>query len=214
MIKKLIYILILIILCTSKTLAEPQQAQLDFDSYKYTFKPGDNIKFLKNANANFKLSEMAQTPADKVFYLQESMRYFYMLSQIYPKSVDAQVGLGRVYDELGIDRYAKKHFFTALDFGKKSARANFYFANYYFKRNDFIEALKYYKKAYEYGFSTNFETNCRLAIIYEKLADIESAKKYYINAYNLDKKHAELVDKIDLLDELNYSQSQYYLFKK
>ena len=43
---------------------------------------------------------------------------------------------------------------------------------------------------------------------------IETAKKYYSRAIALNSTPNQLPDKIRLLDELNYSQSQYYLFSK
>lgn len=214
MIKKLIYILIMFIFCSNIVSAEPQEASLQYNKYKYTFKKGDNLIFAQKAEANFKLSETAQTPEDKVVYLQEAMRYYYLLSQIEPRSLEAQIGLARVYDELHLDRYAKKHFYKAIDFSKKAPKAYFYFANFYYKRNDFLNAQKYYQKAYDNGYSNDFQTNNMLGIINEKVGDIEVAKKFYIKAYSLDKNHVELAPKIQALDGLNYSQSQYYLFQK
>lgn len=212
MIKKLIYISILIILCGNFALAKTQSGGLEYNSYKYTFKSGDEQKFLKQANVDMLLFEKSELITQKAYYLQDAMRYFYMVSQINPKSVDAQVGLARIYDEIQLDNYAKKHFYVGLDFDNKNPKTNFYFANFYYKRKDLINALTYYKKAYEYGYSNNVEVNYMMGTIYEKLADIENSKKFYANALALNPTNEELNIKIRLLDELNYSQSQYYLY--
>lgn len=214
MIKKIIYILILFIICGNYTFAQTQNAYLEYNGYQYAFKPGDEVKFLKNANTNMQLWEKSKLKSEKAFYLQEAMRYYFLLSRLDPKSVDAQIGLGRVYDEMNLDKFAKEHFFVALNFNNQNPKANFYFANFYYKRNDLINALYYYNASYKCGYSNNYSLNYRLGAIYEKLADIESAKKFYKNALRISRKNRELINKIRLLDELNYSSSQYYLYSE
>lgn len=218
MIKKLIYILILFIICANiqgnSVFAQTQNAYLEYNGYKYSFKPGDEIKFLKNANTSMLLFEKSLVTVEKAFYLQEAMRYYFLLSQINPKSIDAQVGLGRVYDVMKLDKYAKEHFFMALNMDNTNPQTNFYFANFYYDRSDFITAISYFKQAYEHGYSKNYELNYKMGVIYEKLADIESAKKFYTYALRLNPINADLGNKIRLLDELNYSHSQYYLYRK
>ena len=92
-------------------------------------------------------------------------------------------------------------------------KANYYFSNYYFKRTDLLNARFYAKRAYEHGFDQNYELNYGLGSIYEKLADIERSIGFYQNAFRLGA-NQELENKIRLLDELNYNESQYYLFNK
>lgn len=214
MMKKIIYILILIIIFAHSVTAETQYATVEYGGYDYAFKPGDEINFLNYANKNMRLFENTQLPANKNFYLKEAMRYYFLLSKIQPNSIDAQVGLGRVYDEFKLDKFAQEHFFIAFNFDNDNPKTNFYFANYYYKRSDYINALNYYKQAYKYGYSRSYFLNKRLGNLYEKLADIETAEKYYKIALKLNQKDSELIDKIHSLDDLNYTQSQYYLFKK
>lgn len=212
MIKKLIYILILIILIGNSAFAKPQTGYLEFDGFPYELKQGDDIKFLKDANNSMLLSEKPQPLYKKIFYLQNAMKYYFLLSKANPTSIDAQIGLGRVYDELKADRHAKEHFFNAINFNNKNPNANFYFGNFYYKRNDLITALYYYKIAYNNGYANNYYLNYRMGIIYEKLADNKNAKSHYTSALKLNSQDLELRNKIRLLDELNYSQSQYYLY--
>lgn len=214
MFKKLIYILIIIVICCNSCLAQTQEGYIEYNGYQYKFKPGDEAKFLKNANVNMVKFEQAKTIPDKVFYMQEALRYYFLLEKINSKNVEAQIGLGRVYNEIKKDSYAKKHFFNALNMDRQNPKTNYYFANFYYSRNDFINALYYYKQAYACGYSKSYELNYRLATTYEKLADIETAKNFYKMAYRLKPSNANLIDKIRLLDELNYSNSQYYLFRK
>lgn len=212
MMKNLIYFIILYLVCTNSALAQPQNAYLEYNSYKYAFRTGDETKFLKNGNKSLLLWEKAQSNTDKSFYLQEAMRYYFLLLQAVPNSVEANIGLGRVYDYMKQDRIAQKHFFTALNINNCDAMANYYFANYYYSRNEFISALNYYKKALSCGYPSNYEINIRIGSVYEKLADIESAKKHYESALKLIPSNFELNEKVKILNGLNYNQSQYYLF--
>jgi len=214
MIKKTFYIFIIFLSLSNATIAQTQNASVEYNGQKYEFKKGDDAKFLKSANTNMTLFENSMNLEDKVYYLQESMRYFFMVSQINPRSVDAQLGLARVYDEMKLDRYAKKHFYVALDFAPKSAKNNYYFGDFYYKRKDYVNAIYYYQKAYQFGLSKNYDLNYKQAVTYEKLADIETAKKFYQKAFEINPQNIELENKIRLLDDLNYSKSQYYLFRK
>lgn len=214
MFKKLIFIIILGIFLPSYASAQVQNAYVEYNGIPFSFKPGDDVKFLKQANMDMLLYDKYQTSTERYIYLQDAMRYYFLLEKINPTSIEAQIGLARVYDELNLDKYAKKHYFNALSFNNQNARVNYYFANFYYKRNDYINALNYYKIAYKYGYSKNYEVNYRLGIIYEKLADIQKSQEYYKYALRIRPKNELLVNKIRLLDELNYGNSQYYLFKK
>lgn len=213
MIKKLIYILILFIIPSNFAFSETQNAYLEYDGQPYYFKPGDDSLFLKKANDNIGLSETALVESEKKIYLQEALRYYFLLSHAKPNSPDAHLGLGRVYDKMKLDSYAKAHFFDAINFAPNSGRIHFYYGNFYYDRCDFVTALYYYKFAHQHDYSNDYDTNYKMGVIYEKLADIESAKKYYNNALKIRPlNNTELGDKIRLLDELNYDKSQYYLF--
>lgn len=215
MIKKLIYISIFfIILCCNTAWAETQRGYVQYNGCSYAFKSGDDILFLKQANKNMFLWEKAENLSKKKIYLQEAMRYYFMLLQINKDSIDARIGLGRVYDEMKLDRYAQKHFFSVYNIDSQNAKNNFYFANFYYKRNDLVTALSYYTKAYNKGYADSYFLNYRLGVIYEKLADVEKAKQFYKKAFNLNSKSVELANKIQSLEDLDYSGSQYYLFNK
>lgn len=214
MFKKLTYILILTIFIQYYACAQVQNAYIEYNGIPYSFKPGDDVKFLKQANFDMLLYDKYPSAKEKYIYLQDAMRYYFLLEKINPTSIEAQIGLARVYDEMNLDRYAKKHYFNALSFNIQNAKANFYFANFYYKRSDYINALNYYKIAYKCGYSKNYEVNYRLGVIYEKLADIDKSQEYYKYALRINPRNELLVNKIRLLDELNYGNSQYYLFRK
>ena len=116
-------------------------------------------------------------------YLNSAMNKYYIISQIDCSDIDAYIQLARIYDEKHIDSLAIAYFYKAQNINKETPHLNFYFGDYYFKRNDYKKALYYYKIAYNKGIQ-NSNINYKLGKIYEKLADLENAKKFYQLAYN------------------------------
>lgn len=214
MIKKLIIILMLILLSNSTSLAKIKSTKVEYNYVPYTFKKSDEFKFKNSGNIYMDLYERAEPGLEKAKYLQEAMKNFFLLEKLDCSSIEAQIGLGRIYDEMKLDKLALKHFYEAQNIDNDNTDFNFYFGNYFYKRKDYIHAVKHYKLAYNSKYANTYELNYKLGVTHEKLADIESAKKYYQNAQNLCTKNTQLNDKIRLLDELNYSGTQYYLFKK
>lgn len=212
MIKKIIYILILFIISAHIVCAETENAFVEYSGYTYEFAPGDDVKFNNEANKYLIKAEKTKSQVNRQQFLNEAMRYYFLLSQIHPDSVEAQIGLGRVYDDMKLDKYAQKHFYNAINLDARNAKANYFFGDYYFTRNDLINAQSYYNLAYQYGYSQNCRLNFRLGTVYEKLGDIEKSIKYYVFALKLNPKNSALKAKIQSLDELNYSNTQYYLF--
>lgn len=212
--KNIILTLFLLAICLNAALALPQSGHVELTSPQYSFSEFDIKKTLKNADANMLMYQKVKDKEKKKEYLENAMRYYFIASKIDDKATDAFVGIARVYDEMKLDTLAKEHFYKATNLDYKNAKANFYFGNFYFKRNDFLNALKYYKIAYANGYSKNYQLNLTIGIIYEKLADIETAKIFYLRALKLKQKNNLLYEKIRLLEELNYSDSQYYLFKR
>ncbi len=213
MIKKLIYIIILVITISNITYAETG-GHIQHNEIKYSFVKGEDLTCLKKADNYMLLYEKTKNLQEKNYYLQNAMRNYFLAEQANKKSIEAQIGLGRVYDEMNLDKYAQKHFYNAYNMDSQHPKLNLYFADYYSKRNDLSKAMLYYTISYKNGLQNNYNLNYQMAVIYEKLADIENAIKFYIKAYNINPKAVELTNKIRLLDELNYSQSQYYLFRK
>ena len=159
----------------------------------------------KDFHMYFNTSESLQ----KEKYLNSAMQKYYILTQINPSDTDAYIKLGKIYDEKNISELAKNCFYKALNISKEAALANLYFGDYYYKRNDYKKALYYYKIAYNNGISKTYDFNLKLATIYEKLADLSNAKKFYEISYNM-KADNKVGEKIQLLNELNYDKSDYY----
>jgi len=214
MIKKLTYIIILSIFCANFTLAQPKSAVIQYNKNPYESIYTDSKKVLETANMNMRLWEKTAKDAEKRMYLEQAMRFYSIAISIDNSLIEANIGLGKVYDLMKMDKLALEYYSKSINLNPNSRTANLALGNYYYSRYDFLYALKYYKVAYKNGFSKNFELNYRMGAIYEKLADIQTAIAFYIQALNLKPQDNKLREKIRLLDDLNYAQTQYYLFSK
>jgi Tfp pilus assembly protein PilF len=214
MIKKLIYISILFISCANFSFAQPQNARLEYNSPEYIYRKFNIKQVLGAADIDMLLFQKTKSVDDQKKYLSSAMKNYYIASKINKGSIDANLGIARVYDIMNLDVLAKEYFSKSINIDNYNPKANCYFGDFYYRRDEYLRALFYYKVAYKYGYSKNYELNLKLGIIYEKLGDIESAKAFYSNALRLQPRNSELLEKIRLLDELNYGNSQYYLFKR
>lgn len=143
-------------------------------------------------------------------YLSTAMGKYYILTKIYPVEMYPTVQLARTYDAKNLDRIAKEYFNKGYDINKKDPYLNYYFAEFYYKRQDYKRALRYYKIAYNNGYSDYYDLNVKIATIYEKFADLLSAKYYYERAYSMDNSQTYLKDKALEIQSLNYDKSEYY----
>ena len=140
------------------------------------------------------------------------MSKYYLLTKIDYSQITPYIQLARIYDEKNNNRLAKEYFYKASNLDVNNPYANFYFGEFYFKRNDYKRALRYYNIAYNNGLNNRYDLNLRLATIYEKFADLVNAKKFYEVSYSMNPNNVELRQKIQSLNELNYDKSEYYHF--
>jgi tetratricopeptide (TPR) repeat protein len=153
-----------------------------------------------------------RSEADAFFAKEDydaAMGKYYLLTKIDSSQAFALVQLARIYDQKNKNRLAKEYFYRATNIDPNDPYATFYFGEFYFKRDDFKRALRYYKIAYGHGFSDRYDINLRLATVYEKLADLVSAQKYYAFA---SRTNPELQEKVNSINALNYDKSEYYHF--
>lgn len=188
--------------------------QIEYNVYGYRFNNGDEQVFLRKADASLNQALTAKSDPEKKKYLQDSMRYYFLVTKINSSSINAQIGLGKIYDEMNLDKLSLEHFYKAYNINKDNPELNLSFGDYYFKRKYYTQAVKHYQKAYQLGYYKNFFLNYKMGLIYEKLGDLDKSRSFYANALRLDSKNKELKKKIHLLDDLNYRDSQYYLFVK
>lgn len=110
--------------------------------------------------------------------------------------------LGIIYGKLGKNRLAKANFYRCCDLNGKYPYGFYSFGNYYFERQNYKKALKYYLKAYNSGYQNNYDNLYQIGIIYEKFGDFKFASKYFKQAL-VCKDSIELRNRIRLIDDLS-----------
>lgn len=114
--------------------------------------------------------------------MTQALNIYTILQNVNPENIDYPIALGRLYDKLGKDRYAKGGFSRAIAVNPANPKAYFYFGEYYYSRNLYRKALKYYNEALKNGFETNYDLLYKMGDVYEKLGDTRSALKYLKDA--------------------------------
>ena len=114
--------------------------------------------------------------------MTQALNIYTILQNVNPENIDYPIALGRLYDKLGKDRYAKGGFSRAIAVNPANSKAYFYFGEYYYSRNLYRKALKYYNEALKNGFETNYDLLYKMGDVYEKLGDTRSALKYLKDA--------------------------------
>lgn len=183
-----------------------QSGRLEYDAVLFDYSKFDTNKIQKDADLYFNLFLKNKK---ENYYLNSAMSKYYILTKANPSKLEPYVQLGRIYGYLNKPRLAKEYFSKAKNIDADNPFVNFYFGEFYFKRQDYKRALKLYNIAYNNGYNNRYELNLRLATIYEKFADLVNAKKFYEVSYSM-KPDDEIQQKIQLLNELNYEKSEYY----
>lgn len=166
-----------------------------------------------------KLSDFElKVKADKYFYLAEqykdstlndditnALMLYSILQNINPENEIYSIRLGILYDKINVTRYAKGNFSRAIGVAPNKPEPYFYFGEYYYKKQMYRKALKYYKEALAKGYSENYDLNLRLGDIYEKLGDTKLSLIYLKKAAskspndNLDNK----IKRVETFDSTN-----------
>lgn len=173
----------------------------EYDSAVY---PKMNYKQIKDeADKSFEMFIHSSENVQKEKYLQDAMSKYYTLTMVNGDMILPYVQLGRIYDETDNSKLAKECFCKASNIRAKDPILNFYFGEYYYKRHEYAHAITHYKIANEGGFPNKYELYMRLAITYEKIADITNAKKFYELSYNM-KPDYMIQRKIQSLNETDF----------
>lgn len=203
--KNFLYLLISLVIFVFPVYAV-EKGSVKYEDNLMDYSVLDDKKILEEADLFFEQYE--QTGEKK--YLNTAMGKYYIITKIHPLEIYPMVQLARTYDEKHLDKFAKQYFNICYDINKKDAYLNYYFGDFYYKRNDFKRALRYFKVAYSNGYDGYYDLNLKIATIYEKFADLLRAKYYYEKAYSLNQQNTNLRDKALQIESLNYNNSGYY----
>lgn len=170
-----------------------------------------------------KLNEVeVELKAREYFYLAErledgiinddmtkALMLYNILSEINPDKIEYPVKLGILYDKIKKDRQAKGNFSRALGIDNTNPLPYYHFGDFYYKRESYRKALKYYNEAYKRGFEKNYNTLCKIGDIYEKFGDTRSALKYLNDALN-QSANPDLENKIKRIELQDATNKEYY----
>lgn len=196
--------------CNVQTLAL-QKGSLEYLDHRFDYSKLNTLELNQTGDEYLEQALSAENKKAREKLFRYAMGKYYLTSKADNKNVHSYVQMARIYDNLDKDKYAKEYFYRATNLDYTNPFANFYFGEYYFKRRDYNRALKYYLISYQNGYENDFELNFRLAVIYEKLADLENAKNFYNASYEMNpEKAAEYQEKLQQIDSLNYDKSEYY----
>ena len=145
--------------------------------------------------------------------LNENMTYalnlYALLSDAYPENITYFLRLGKLYDVLGKDRYAKGQFYRAMNVNPSRPEPYFYLGDFYYEREQYRKALKFYLKAYDFGYSEHYQTLEKIGTIYQKFGDTENAL-YYLQCAVVLNPSDDLYARINNIKSADDINSEYY----
>lgn len=150
--------------------------QFNYSPQMYTSK--DSAFLVKKGNDFLKLYENTESTDLKSKYLKEANRYFYICTKSDFSNIECHIGLGKTYDEMGVDKYAKMEFNSAYNIDNKNPKLNYRYGDFYYKRKQLSMAQHYFERAYKYGYSKNLDLNAKMAKAYTKLAEPQKAEQH------------------------------------
>lgn len=141
--------------------------------------------------------------------MTNALLIYSILQDVNPNNPVYPVKLGILYDKIGKDRYAKGGFSRAIGVDSSFPDSYFYFGEFYYKRQLYRSALRYYKRALEHSYKPSYDLYYRLGDIYEKFGDTKNALKY-LKLASEQSPNSELDNKIKFVEGMNGKNSAYY----
>jgi len=141
--------------------------------------------------------------------MTNALTSYSVLQNINPESIEYSVKLGILYDKIGKDRYAKGNLSRAISLNQQNPIGYFYMGEFYYKRQLYRKALKYYTTAYEKGYDKHYDTLYKLGDIYEKYGNTRAALRY-LKAAEVKNQNEKLTQKIKKIESFDAVNHEYY----
>lgn len=142
--------------------------------------------------------------------LEKAYLNYYKAAKLEP-SASSYLGMGMVFIEKKMNSQAKKYLYKAYCLDENDPVSSYYLGKFSYENEDYIKALKFYKKAYENGFSEDYQTNLKLGSIYEKLGDMPKSKIHYQLALTLNPASVEAQMGLNAVESLDIDGIKYLL---
>lgn len=141
--------------------------------------------------------------------MTNALMLYSVLQNMNPENITYSLRLGTLYDKLGMDRYAKGNYSRAIVTKPNLSEPYFYMGEFYYKRTQYKNALKYYKKAIEFSKHPSYELLYRLGDIYEKFGDTKASLNYLRQA-EIIRPNTDLENKINRVELFDRDNGKYY----
>lgn len=141
--------------------------------------------------------------------MSSALNLYTMLSNAYPENINYALRLGKLYDVIGKDRLAKGQYFRAMGLNQSRPEPYYYLGDYFYEREQYRKALKYYIKAYDNGYSEHYPTLEKIGTIYQKFGDTEKALQYLQCASTISP-NEDLDKKINSVKNSDNTNREYY----
>ena len=170
----------------------------------------NTTELLKTADEYFN-NALKEGNLDKRHYYLENAEYNYLkVTQTSKENIYPIIQLARVYDFEGKDKFSVRAFNSALNINPNDKLSNYYFGDFYYYRSEYGKALRYYQPAFKNGLEENHNNSKKMAIIYEKLGDLQKANIYYKKTFLKNMNDGTVADKIREIENTKYNDSDYY----
>ena len=101
--------------------------------------------------------------------MTSALTLYSILSNKHPENRTYAIRLGKLYDTLGKDRFAKRQYYHAMGIDHLHPEPYFYLGEYYYSREQYRKALKFYEKAVDNGYSSHALTIERINELKKRL---------------------------------------------
>lgn len=153
--------------------------------------------------------EKLDEPQDPNRYLNAAKYYYYQASRLDLSNPNVLVGHARVALHQNRLKDAKNVLMIALNYNETNPRVNFYLGETFFRDGEFTQAIDFYQEAYSHGYKYDFNTNLRLGMCYDKLNEINLAKKHYKNALKSKPNNEEVLQRLEKMDKIKTNKENF-----
>ena len=138
-----------------------------------------------------------------------ALNLYTILTKKNPDNIIYALRLGKLYDVIGKDRYAKGEYYKAVSLKPSAPEPYYYLGDYFYTREQYKKALKFYKLAYEKGYNNHYQTLYKIGNIYQKFGDSKAALQYLTSASSVES-NIDLDLKIQQLKNFDTNNREYY----